>query len=270
MMARSAVTITLLPEAQSGPFVFADPREGCRAARELGFDGVEIFPPSAQAVREAMPVLREHGLPLSAVGTGGGAVRHKLSLTHPDPDHRERARQFVRSLIDVAAESAAPAIVGSMQGRWGDSVDRAATLRLLADALEDLGEHARSRGVPLLYEPLNRYETNLVNTLDDASRFLDQLGTRNVRVLVDLFHANIEEANMVDSVRSHARYVGHVHWADSNRRAAGLGHTDFAPVAAALRETGFNGYVSAEVFALPDSQTAARHTIESFRKHFPR
>jgi sugar phosphate isomerase/epimerase len=267
---RSAVTLTLLPEAKAGPFVFADLQDGCRVARDLGFDGLEIFPPSGEAVREATPVLREYGLSLAAVGTGGGAVRHKLSLTHPDLDHRQRARQFVQSLIDAAAESGASAIVGSMQGRWGEALDRDATLRLLADALNGLGEHALSRGVPLLYEPLNRYETNLVNSLADAARFVDQLTTRNVRILLDLFHANIEEANMSQSIRSHGRRIGHVHWADSNRRAAGLGHTDFAPVAAALREVGYEGYVSAEVLPLPDPQSAARQTIESFRKHFPR
>jgi len=266
---RSAVTITLLPEAKAGPFVFADLREGCRAAKDLGFDGIEIFPPSAEAVREAIPVLREHGLPLAAVGTGGGAVRHKLSLTHPDRDNRERAREFVRSLIDVAAESGASAIVGSMQGSWTE-FDRELTLRLLANSINKLGDYAESRGVLLLYEPLNRYETNLLNTLADAAGFLGQRATRNVRILVDLFHANIEEADMAASIRAHARYVGHVHWADSNRRAAGLGHTDFAPIAAALRDSGYGGYISAEVFPLPDPQSAARHTIESFRKHFPR
>lgn len=270
MPIRSALTITLVPEAKGGPFVFAELGEGYRAAREMGFDAVEIFPPDARAVRDALPALREHGLALAAVGTGGGAVRHKLSLSHADPEHRQRARDFVRSLIDAAAEMGAAAIVGSMQGRWGDGVDRETVLQYLSDALHDLGEHARARGMPLLFEPLNRYETNLINTLADAARFVDPLAGGNVRVLADLFHANIEEADIAESIRAAAGHVGHVHWADSNRRAAGLGHTDFAPIATALRQTGFSGCVSAEVFALPDPQAAARHTIESFRQHFPR
>ena len=267
---RGAATIALLSEAKAGPFVFKDLTEGCRVAKDLGFDGIELFPPSAEDVREAMQSLRDHGLPLAAVGTGGGALRHKLSLTSPDPRHRERARQFVRSLIDAAADFGAPVIVGSMQGRWGEGIGREPALRLLADSVNELGEHAHSRGVRLLYEPLNRYETNLINTLADAAHFVEGLATRNVRILVDLFHANIEEANVADAIRSHGRHIGHIHWADSNRRAAGLGHTDFAPIAEALRGIGYDGYISAEVFPLPDPPTAARHTIDSFHKHFRR
>ena len=61
------------------------------------------------------------------------------------------------------------------------------------------------------------------------------------------------------------RHIGHVHFADSNRRAAGMGHTDFGPVVAALREIGYAGYLSAEVLPLPDPEAAAKQTIESFR-----
>jgi sugar phosphate isomerase/epimerase len=68
------------------------------------------------------------------------------------------------------------------------------------------------------------------------------------------------------AIRSAGPHIGHVHFADSNRRAAGLGHTDFTAVVAALREAGYQGYLSAEVFPLPDSTAAARQTIETFRR----
>ncbi|HEV3385495.1 MAG TPA: TIM barrel protein, partial [Gemmata sp.] len=62
-------------------------------------------------------------------------------------------------------------------------------------------------------------------------------------------------------------YVGHIHFADSNRKAVGLGHTDFTPIVSALKEIGYEGYLSAEVYPLPDSDSAAKQTIESFRKY---
>lgn len=269
MPIRSAVTITLLPQAKAGPFVFADVAEGCAAAKELGFDAIEIFPPSAEDFESAAGTVRQSGLAVAAVGTGGGWVRHKLTLTHPDADHRRRAREFVQSLVDAASSFAAPAIVGSMQGRWHEGVRRETAFGYLSDALNDLGAHAARLGVPLLYEPLNRYETNLINTLEEAARFVTRLAGGNVRILADLFHQNIEEADIAASIRAIGGLLGHVHWADSNRRAAGLGHTDFAPIAAALRDIGYSGYVSAEAFPLPDPRTAARNTIESIRKHFP-
>jgi len=88
-----------------------------------------------------------------------------------------------------------------------------------------------------------------------------------VKLLADLYHMNIEEANLADAIRAAGSHVGHVHFADSNRRAAGMGHIDFAPVVAALREVGYTGYLSAEVLPVPDSMAAAKQTIESFRRY---
>jgi sugar phosphate isomerase/epimerase len=144
---RSAVTISLVPEARGGPFVFWDDLDAAaRAAADLGFDAVEVFPPSADALNPAAvkSLLREYHLKLAAVGTGAGWVKHKLRLTAPAADERQRAREFVRDIVDAAGACGAPAIIGSMQGRWGDGgLDRDAALAHLADALQDLGEHAR-------------------------------------------------------------------------------------------------------------------------------
>ena len=182
---------------------------------------------------------------------------------------RHKARDFVRSIIDFAGPLDAPAIIGSMQGRWGESVAREDASGWLGDALAELGAYASRYDTVLLYEPLNRYETNLINRLEEGVALLQRAGTTNVKLLADLFHMNIEEQDLAGSIRATGeRWVGHVHLADSNRRPAGLGHTDFAPVAAALREVGYAGYVSAECLPYPDSHSAARRTIDAFNRHF--
>ena len=155
-----------------------------------------------------------------------------------------------------------------MQGRYADGVDQETARRYLADALHDLGEHARQYGVPLLYEPLNRYETNLINTIEQGVALLNSFPSDNVRLLADLFHMNIEEVNVAQAIRTGANSIGHLHFVDSNRRAAGSGHTDFVPIAAALRDIGYAGYASAEAFPWPDPDAAAKMTIESFRQLF--
>ena len=81
---------------------------------------------------------------------------------------------------------------------------------------------------------------------------------------------NIEESDIAGALLTAGSQVGHVHFADSNRRAAGFGHTDFAPIAAALRDIGYDGYVSAEVLPWPDAERAAEQTMAAFRQHFPR
>jgi sugar phosphate isomerase/epimerase len=266
---RSAITISLVSEARGGPFVFWDDlAAGCRKARELGFDAVEVFPPGPDAIdpTELRGLLDDNGLSLAAVGTGAGWVKHKLTLTSPEEVIREKAIAFIRSIMELAAQFEAPAIIGSMQGRAAESVTKPIALRFLGNALFKLDEIATDLGVALLYEPLNRYETNLINTLAEGVQFLKGLSTQNVKLLADLYHMNIEETNLADALRAAGPYVGHIHFADSNRKAAGLGHTDFTPIVKALREIGYEGYLSAEVFPLPDSDTAAKQTIESFRK----
>ena len=234
----------------------------------MGFDAVELFMPHAQTVdaKQLRSVLDDTQLALAAVGTGAGWVRHKLSLTAADSGQRRAATQYVRSLIEFAAPFSASAIIGSMQGCWSEGVDRATATGYLREGLAQLGEVASSHGVPLIYEPLNRYESNLCNTVAQGVELLD--GIENVVLLADLFHMNIEEANLADALRSGADRIGHVHFVDSNRQPVGAGHTLIKPIAQALRDIGYDGYLSAEALPLPDPKTAAQMTIDSFRQHF--
>jgi sugar phosphate isomerase/epimerase len=266
---RSAVTISLVPEARGGPFVYWDDlAAGCARAAELGFEAVEIFPTEAAAldVASVRKLLDEHGLKLAAVGSGAGWIKHRLRLTDPDPPVRQKATKYVAEIVDVAGALGVPAIIGSMQGRWGDGVTREQAVGWLGEALNALAERAAGHGVPLLYEPLNRYETNLFNRQGDAAEFLLGLRSRNVKLLCDLFHMNIEERCIADALRAAGPLVGHMHFVDSNRQAIGWGHTDMAPIMATLREIGYAGYLSAEILPLPDSVSAARQAMESFRR----
>lgn len=267
---RSAITVCLVPEASGGPFVFhGGLADGCARAAALGFDAVEVFPSAADApeLTELPALIAKHGLKVAAIGTGAGWVVRKLSLTSPDAKVRAAAREFIRAIVDCAGRFAAPAIIGSMQGRWEGNVSREQALAWLAEALEDLGEYAARHGVPLLYEPLNRYETNLFNRQGDTAAWLRTLRTRNVRLLCDLFHMAIEEADLAAALREAGPLVGHVHFADSNRRAIGFGHTAVPPIIAALRTIGYAGYLSAEILPLPDDTAAARQTLAAFREY---
>lgn len=272
-MIRSAVTISLVPEMRGGPFIFWDDLAGsCARAAALGFDGVELFFHEARSVNvaEVQSALSAHNLVVAAFGTGAGWVKHKLRLTDPDARVRRRAIEFIARFIELAAQFSAPVIVGSMQGRWGDGVSRQQVLSWLADALNELGENAAKHNVPLLYEFLNRYESNLFNTAEDSLAFLRMFHTQNVKLLCDLFHMNIEERDVPGALRLVGPKLGHVHFVDTNRRAVGFGHLDAGAVAQALRDAGYDGFVSAEALPVPDGETAARQTLAAFQKYFPR
>lgn len=265
---KSAITVSLVQEARGGPFVFWDGlADACQRAADLGFDAIEIFAPGPNAVDddELRGLLAQHHLSVAAVGTGAGMVAHGLSLTNADGDHRRRACDFVKQMIDFGARYAAPAIIGSMQGKWGGDIDRDQALSFLRDSLNELGDHASSHNVKLFYEPLNRYETNLLRTVEEGVNFVETLQTDAVELLADLFHMNIEESDLAAALRAGGRHIGHIHFVDSNRQAAGRGHMEYAPIMKALSDIGYEGYLCAEAFPIPDSMTAARNTIESFR-----
>lgn len=230
---------------------------------------MEIF--AADGEHFPRPELRalceEHGLAFAAVGTGAGWLKHGLSLTDPDHARRAGAVEFVRGLSVVAAEFDAPAIIGSMQGRSAAGGDRPAALGHLAESLRTLSATAAAVGQPLLYEPLNRYETDLFNRQAEAAAFLEGESLAQVRLLCDLFHMNIEEAEPAATIASLGTRVGHEHWADSNRRTMGLGHTRPGPTVSALAATGFGGYLSRGAVPLPSDAAAAPASIESIRSH---
>lgn len=265
---KSCVTISLVEEARGGPFVYwGELESACRSAAEIGFDAVEIFPPGPQAVdeRTLRPLLEELGLSLAAVGTGAGWVKHRLTLVDQDAGRRDAAIDYVKSIIDVAGAFGASAIIGSMQGRWSDEMPREVAREVLAESLEQCGEYAMQYGVPLFYEPLNRYETNHVNTVADGVELLGKLSTSNVKLLCDLFHMQIEEVDAAEALRFGGSHVGHIHFVDSNRRPVGYGHMEMRAVIAALRAIGYSGYLSAEALPWPDSITAAKKTIAAYR-----
>jgi len=272
-MIRSCVTINSATALKEGPWVYWGTPEVCLPkAAALGFDAVELFTagPDAADAGALADLAKRHALAIAAVGTGAGKVLHGLTLTHPDAAVRARAADFIREMIDFGARLRAPAIVGSMQGPGTEGTDRARMLDWLAEGLDALGRHAADRGVPLILEPLNRYETRVLNRLGDAAALLEERGLANVHLLADFFHMNIEEASIPDALRRAGRRVGHVHFADTNRRPVGGGHLDVPPIVDALREIGYTGCLSAEALPYPDPDAAAAQTMKAFKRHvFP-
>ncbi|MEZ6098046.1 MAG: sugar phosphate isomerase/epimerase family protein [Pirellulaceae bacterium] len=268
---KTAITISLVPQARGGPFVFWDDlKAGCQVASQLGYDAVEIFAPSAKAVepKEVGGIVDSLGLQVAALGTGAGWVLHGLSLSDADNTRRQHAVVFVREMMDAAAALNAPAIIGSMQGKATSRNDIPDAVQRLQDSLEVLLEHADAIDQVLLIEPLNRYETNLINTIDDGRMLCRQLGADHLRLLADLFHMNIEETDLADGIVAGQSVIGHIHFVDSNRRFPGAGHIPYAPVVSAIRQISFDGYLSIEGLPWPSSDGAAAEAIRFIREIF--
>ena len=270
-MIKSSVTISLVPSLAGGPWIYwEDLKTSIPKAKTTGFQGIELFTASADAVDSKMlsELLSEHDIELAAVGSGAGRVLHGLYLTHPEMTIRNKAITFIKEMIDFGGPFGAPVIIGSMQGLLDKQTDPEKSFSWLAEGLTDLANHAATYGVKLIYEPLNRYETNIFNRSGDAVSFIKDRNIENVVILADLFHMNIEEESIPETIREAKDYIGYVHFADSNRRPMGMGHTNMAEIAQVLKDIGYDGFVSAEAFAYPDPDSAARQTIKAFNQYF--
>jgi sugar phosphate isomerase/epimerase len=120
--------------------------------------------------------------------------------------------------------------------------------------------------VRLVLEPINRYETTLINNVDQGLALIEAVGADNFGLLLDTFHANIEEPKIEDSIQAAGDRIFHFHVADSNRWYPGAGHLDFKSILDALFATSYQGFVSGEFMPLPDADTSAQRSIAYLRQ----
>jgi 5-keto-L-gluconate epimerase len=137
----------------------------------------------------------------------------------------------------------------------------------LVSVLQRAATRAAAGGVRLALEPLNRYESDIVNNAEEGLALVEEVGHQSVGLLLDTFHMNIEEAQYDAAIRSAARAgrLFHLHLGDSNRLAPGEGHLDFQTILASLRAVDYKGYLSAELLAHPNGDTAAANTAQHMR-----
>jgi 5-keto-L-gluconate epimerase len=267
---RPALKVSLViapPEAQQSAFVVFRERldTGVRKAGALGYDGVELALALPSDVRVSMirTLLAAEGMRLAAVSTGRVFAEQKVWLTHPDGSVRRRAVEILTGLIEVAAELGAPRVnIGRVRGTVGPDDALETAEKRFFEGITICDDHAVALGVRLVIEPVNRYETNYVNSvLPDGIGLVRRLGRPNVKLMPDVFHMNIEDASIAQALVAAGAMVGYLHLADSNRWAPGDGHTDFRAIVEALATIGYDGDVGVEILPFPTPDEAAARAI---------
>jgi len=225
----------------------------------LGYEGVElgIKDPSLVEPSRIKETVAKFNLVIPALGTGRAFTEDGISLSSKDKKIRETAIERIRSHIDLASKTSSMVIVGLIRGNVYDEEG----INYFKSALRDICHYGRDKGVKILLEPINRYEVNWLNTLEDTYNFIKDLGLDNLGLLIDTFHMNIEEPSIASSIFKSRDLVWHVHIADSNRLYPGAGHIDFKDIFRILSAIGYNGFVSAELINKPDVETAITKTM---------
>lgn len=236
-------------------------------AAALGADGVELmcYDPASLDAESIRSALADHGLEAAAIASGGLGLA-RITLLHPDAQTSQVARSRLLDLIEFAAKLGAPlATIGGFRGR--SNGDQGASLLRLGEILSEAAAIAVDRGVRLALEPLNRYENDLIQNAAQGLDFVNQVNHPALGLLLDTFHMNIEEASRTEPfVRVfEAGKLFHVHLGDNNRLPPGKGLIDFPAILQTLQSAGYKGYLSAELLALPDADSAAMDTLAYMR-----
>ena len=255
----------------------------CRTAAEIGYDLIEVLmfdPPSLdrQVTRAA------------TAGTGlglrlGMALGPDVDISSDDADTSRRGEAMVGLALEIASDLGAPAVSGICYAAFNSysAPQTEAQVERVAAALARLDRRAGELGVRLGVEPVNRYESYMVNTLDQASALIARAGGKSMFVHMDTFHMSIEERDIGSAVRRNALLLGYAHVADSHRGLLGTGNFDLAGYFRALAAAGYAGDLTFEGFssrvlgaglvggvrlwreAWPDSALAARSALDLMR-----
>ncbi len=263
MIWKGKLGISISPaKTKFGPlFRSGDLERGLRESSDIGYDGVEVSLRDSTAFDRGrfMVLLEKLGLEVFTIATGQSFIEDGFSLFHHDKTFRDAAVERILGHIEFAAGLKARIILGGICG----SIDPEAgpfddSRRKGEEAIYRCLEEAVGKDVTLLIEPINRYESNVFNRLQDALDLIERAGSSHLKVLADTYHMNIEEASMEESIRRAGGNLGFIHFADSNRRAPGMGHIDFPGIVQALDSAGYSGPAGIEILPLPDDYTGAR------------
>ena len=214
--------------------------------------------PSLRATRTTIGPWARGAKILGLERTAVTVIPPHLNPTSADRSARDDARDYLRGVIDNAHALDAKLICGPLYsplGYFSGAGPTGAELGHAADTLRQAAEHAAGAGVTLVVEPLNRFETYVVTTVDQAADFTRRVAHPNLGFMHDTFHANIEELDPVAAFKAHATEFSHIHISENDRGIPGRGHAAIVPVIQHARQTGYDRWLVVEAFgrAVPDA-----------------
>jgi D-psicose/D-tagatose/L-ribulose 3-epimerase len=219
--------------------------------KKWGFETVEIpiEDPSHIDPAHVRAELEKNGLACGSICACMGPGR---DFRGSDEDQKT-AMDYCQAIIDQAAAIGCPSIIGPIYSVVGkaDAVEPAQQKKewaLVVKNLKTLAKYAEKKGVQLCIEPLNRFETDFLNTVEQALKLVKDVGSKAVKIHLDTFHMNIEQKNQGDAIRKAGKLLGHFHACGSDRGTPGNDHIDWKPIAKALKDVKYKGDVVIESF----------------------
>ncbi|HEY4692724.1 MAG TPA: sugar phosphate isomerase/epimerase [Bellilinea sp.] len=233
------------------PCSTADIRDLAPKVKQMGFEILEIAceKPALLNPAEINNILKENHLE----GIICGAFGPDRNLGSQNPVFVENAKQYIRWLIDAAAEIQSPIVCGPMYSAVGkehleNEADRQAEWQRSVAGVREMAQYAAPRNVKLALEPLNRFETDMINVVSQGLEFIQQTGMDNVGFHLDTFHMHLEEKNSAAAIRAAHPRIFHFHACENDRGVPGTGQVRWDEVAKALKDVHYDGPVVIESF----------------------
>ena len=203
-------------------------------------------------------------------------------ITSPNPAYRRAGIEHLRRCIDTTAALESDSFSGVLYSKYckADVLPTEDDWKWSAEGLHELGEYAQQYGITLGLEPVTRYESNLINTCEEAIRLLDMIGLPNVKVHLDTYHMNVEEKSFYEATKLAKDRLCHYHMCECDRGIPGTGHVDWDGIFRALKENDYHGRIGMEGFSdltesmnswvwrklAPDGDTFLREGIRFLRE----
>lgn len=226
--------------------------------RRYGYDGIELKgEPEEYEAEEAKRLCQEFDLQAFSV-LGWSIWPLERDLANPDPRLREKALDYAIQCVDLASVVEAPLVVVipapagrtsplgevTTEEEWVAAAEK--EWNHAVESVKVAAAYAEQKGILLAVEPINRYESFLVNNVDQGLRFISEVGSPAVRIHLDTFHMNIEEEDPAEAIRKAGGLLVNMHISDSNRQAIGYGHTDFEAIMKTLKDISYQGPLTLE------------------------
>jgi D-psicose/D-tagatose/L-ribulose 3-epimerase len=243
----------------------ASTAEAIERVAAAGYPAIELAAVPELDIADAKVHLEAHGLTVSSMCWIGLGYPER-DVAHQSATIRRKAGDYLRLCLEQAQALDAQTLVLVPTFRTEpDPTGRNAELDRAAETIAGAGQQLQQDGPVIALEALNRYETHLLKTLDDADELRRRIDLPNVQLMADVFHMNIEEDDIAAAIRAHADHIVHVHLADNQRREPGSGQLDFTAVFDALTDADCNRILAMEFIPATDAAMAAGRTYVEAR-----
>ena len=167
--------------------------------------------------------------------------------------------------MDLAAQLGSMVLVGSMRGIIDDISRYSLLEERLVKNLQEVQKAAEERKVDVVFEPINLYIINYINTLDEGAELVKKVSSDRFWLMIDTHHMRIHDGDMYEAILRNREWIRYVHYSDGNRWYPGGGNIDFEQCTKALLEMGYHGWITMECLALDDGKRCAKRALEYCR-----